>query len=302
MFDLCSSLRMEPTDQPPATPSRPRKPRRKRAPSVRRRMPTLPPGPDGTPRDPDDYDWVPVRRTQRADGWTRTRQRLFIETLADTGSVEMAAHAVDMTRQSCYKLRRAPGSEGFNAAWSAAIEAASAKLIDEAFERALVGSSEPVFDRQGRVVGRRFRQSDRMLMFLLRAYLPERFRYASHAVRPASEPAPPPRAPVATMLEHLDPPRPAEPHNLMPPAALENALLWADFYPGELPSKLRDLDPLEEKRERTNPMPLGEDFERGLENAKRETSGEPPLTDAEWAEHRAALLRKPESLWRRKTL
>ena len=37
--------------------------------------------------------------------------------------------------------------------WDAAIEAASKKLTDAAFERALVGTDEPVFDREGNRVG-----------------------------------------------------------------------------------------------------------------------------------------------------
>src|SRR3546814_16376152 len=81
-----------------------------------------------------------------------------------------------MSESSAYRLRRAPGAEAFDRAWGAAIDAAAKKLLDAAFERALVGTDEPVFDRDGNRVGRRLRQSDRLLMFLLRAYGPERFQ------------------------------------------------------------------------------------------------------------------------------
>ena len=36
---------------------------------------------DAHGHDPDQYDWYPILRRPRADGWTPARQRLFIETL-----------------------------------------------------------------------------------------------------------------------------------------------------------------------------------------------------------------------------
>src|SRR3546814_9223269 len=69
-----------------------------------------------------------------------------------------------MSESSAYRRRRAPGAEAFDRAWGAAIDAAAKKLLDAAFERALVGTDEPVFDRDGNRVGRRLRQSDRLLM------------------------------------------------------------------------------------------------------------------------------------------
>jgi hypothetical protein len=190
-----------------------------------------------------------------------------------------AAQAVGMSEKSCYRLRRAPGAEDFAGAWAAAIDAASKKLIDEAFERALVGSDEPVFDRAGNRVGRRFRQSDRMLMFLLRAYSPERFRYAARSVRQAHEPPPPPLAEIAPAMAALGPP-PPDPRTLVSPADLENRLAIADRYDGQLPPAYRDPDP----HVRPDPMPLGEAFERSLANEKRRIADKPPLTDDEWAD------------------
>jgi len=155
---------------------------------------------DAHGHDPAAYDWVPVLKKRRKDGWSPDKQRAFIEALADSGSVATAAQRVDMSESSAYHLRRAPGAEAFDRAWSAAIDAASKKLLDAAFERALVGTDEPVFDRDGHRVGRRLRQSDRLLMFLLRAYGPDCFRDAAAARR--TDPAP---APVAEALTHLHP-------------------------------------------------------------------------------------------------
>jgi hypothetical protein len=190
---------------------------------------------DAHGHDPAAYDWVPVLKKRRKDGWSPDKQRAFIEALADTGSVVTAAQRVGMSESSAYRLRRAPGAEAFDRAWGAAIDAASKKLLDAAFERALVGSDEPVFDRDGHRVGRRLRQSDRLLMFLLRAYGPDRFREAG-----PDRIAAPAASGVAEALVHLHPEPPAAPAALMPPDHLAAALEIADLCDGALPPWYRD--------------------------------------------------------------
>src|SRR3546814_15381884 len=83
------------------------------------------PAPDATPapkpepipaldahgHDPAAYEWVPVLRKRRKDGWSPDKQRAFIEVLADTGSVATAAQRVGMSESSAYRLRRSPGAE-----------------------------------------------------------------------------------------------------------------------------------------------------------------------------------------------
>lgn len=177
---------------------------------------------------------MPVLKKRRKDGWSPDKQRAFIEALADSGSVATAAQRVGMSESSAYRLRRSPGAEAFDRAWSAAIDAASKKLLDAAFERALVGTDEPVFDRDGNRVGRRLRQSDRLLMFLLRAYGPDRFRDAGPDRLTA------PAAPVAEALVHLYPEPPAAPAALMAPDELAAALDVADLCDGDLPPWYRD--------------------------------------------------------------
>ena len=183
---------------------------------------------DAHGHDPSAYDWVPVLKKPRKDGWSPAKQRAFIEALADTGSVVTAAQRVGMSEASAYRLRRSPGAEAFDRAWSAAIDAAAKKLLDAAFERALVGTDEPVFDRDGNRVGRRLRQSDRLLMFLLRAYAPDRFGERAAAPAPAV-------TPVAEALVQLHPARPAAPAALMAPDDLAMALDIADQCDGDLP-------------------------------------------------------------------
>ncbi len=170
--------------------------------------------------DPAEFEWRPVPRRPRTDGWTPDVQRAFIQALADTGMVEHAAREVDMSVQSAYRLRRAPGSESFARAWTAALVAAAERVQDLAFARAIEGEDTPVFDRDGCRIGARWRTNDRLTMFILRAYFPERYRHAHENARSPAEPPPPSVAPVAEALAALAPVTPVEPQHLLPPDRL----------------------------------------------------------------------------------
>jgi hypothetical protein len=232
--------------------------------------------------DPAAYTWVPVRRTPRNDGWSHQRQRDFIEALADCGSVTEAAQRIGMSVSGAYRLRRSPGGEAFAAAWDAAVHQAALHLVDIAFDRAIHGSSEPVFDRDGRCVGRRMRQNDRLLMFLMRAHLPERYAHAHRAERPADAPPVPLVTPVAQALDAMAPVTPNEPHKLMAPDALADALEAADIMAGALPHWLRNRDgPVDAAEVQDDPMPdsLGSDFEAALAQAKHDAKRPSDLDD-----------------------
>lgn len=128
-------------------------------------------------------EFTPVPRKQRFDGWTADRQRAFIEALADTGSVQAACKRINMAARGAYFLRTAPGSESFRAAWDAALAHGVQNLADIAFERARDGVAEPVFYK-GEQCGERRRYNDRLIMFLLRRYMPERFGAGAGAAAP----------------------------------------------------------------------------------------------------------------------
>jgi len=244
---------------------------------------------DANGYDPADYQWVPVRRKPRADGWSDTKQRDFIEALADGGSVAEAARAVHMSPSSAYRLRRSPGGEAFARAWDAAVAQAVGMLVDVAFDRAINGTVEPVLDAEGRRIGSRHRPGDRMLMFLLAAHYPDRYgRQRRRRPRRGEVAAPT----VAEALDALTPMAPPEPEKLMAPADLDVAIEVADLSDGRLPHWLdpdrraepapaphRPEPPLHDALAAAlaaqddlyipEPGPLGEAFEVELELAKR---------------------------------
>jgi hypothetical protein len=225
---------------------------------------------DAHGHNPADYDWVPVLRRPRSDGWTPQRQRDFIAALADDGRVRVAAQAVGMSENSCYRLRRSPGGENFARAWEVARAHAGLRMIDLAFDRVIDGSDEPIFDKEGNRVGRRVRHNDRLHIFLMRAYAPDRFRHAHKDVRYANEPVPPSLPSLEEALRQLEPAPPEQPHLLMAPEELGPALDMADMLDGQLPHWHRGRPDFSQNQ------PLGEEFERELEKAKRAAAGLPP--------------------------
>jgi hypothetical protein len=123
--------------------------------------------------------FTPVpRQCERHDGWTHERQHAFIEALADTGSVEAACKAVNMSQSGAYHLRRQPGADSFRAAWLAALQLGVCRIEDVVMDRALNGVEEPLYS-YGKLVGTRRRYNDRLLMFILRNRAPERFAEGS---------------------------------------------------------------------------------------------------------------------------
>ncbi|HEU0045487.1 hypothetical protein [Sphingomonas sp.] len=177
--------------------------------------------------DPAEFEWRPVPRRARKDGWTTEVQQAFIEALARTGIVEQACQEVNRSVQSAYTLRNARGGEGFARAWAAVLTRAADRLLDVAFEQAILGEEIPVFDQDGVRVGSKRRYNTRMAITLLKAYHPERFRHVDKEVRRADEPPPAPAVPVAEVIDSLAPVTPAEPHLLGPPEQMKSRIISA---------------------------------------------------------------------------
>lgn len=121
-----------------------------------------------------DLDFEPVPRKYRHDGWTPERQRAFIAALADTGSVSAACRRINMSAEGAYYLRRAPGAESFRAAWTAALDHGVQQLVDIAIDRAREGIAVPIFHK-GEQVGEKRWFNDRLLMFMLKHHMPNRY-------------------------------------------------------------------------------------------------------------------------------
>jgi len=115
---------------------------------------------------------VPVR--PRRDGWTAQRQRVFIQTLAETGLVTRAARAAGMSERSAHRLALREDAESFCQAWDAALRLASRRGVSSLYEYALDGMTETVW-RDGEVAYRRRRPSEKALIFLLSRLDPLRF-------------------------------------------------------------------------------------------------------------------------------
>ena len=110
--------------------------------------------------------------SRRVGGWNAVRQRLYIETLAETGSVHLSAKAAGLSARSAYALRvRSPA---FSAAWDAAQQLAVGRLSALAFDRAIHGRVEQIY-HQGELVGEKRVPSERLLMWLLSRLDPKRF-------------------------------------------------------------------------------------------------------------------------------
>lgn len=105
--------------------------------------------------------------------WTSRRRAAFVKALAETANVSAAARAARASRSRAYQLKAA--DPDFAAEWADALETATDALDAEARRRALDGVEVPHF-HQGRVAGTLRRYSDTLLMFLLRAHRPERYR------------------------------------------------------------------------------------------------------------------------------
>ncbi|MDF2603066.1 hypothetical protein [Sphingomonas sp.] len=148
-------------------------------------QPALPSPPPAQPHPaaPDPLAFTPVPRRYRHDGWTAERQRGFIHALAETGSVKAAARRIGKTTEGAYHMRRQPGADSFCAAWEAALASGVQRLTDIAMERAVEGVPIPVFHK-GEQVGERRWYNDRLLMFLLKHHLPD--RYGTPALAPGT--------------------------------------------------------------------------------------------------------------------
>lgn len=117
----------------------------------------------------------PTTRTRsRAQEQERaTAKAAFLKELARRANVSAAAKKAKVARSTAYDWYR--DDPEFAAAWDQAIEVAVDSLEHEAWRRAATGTLEPVFQK-GEKVGAIRRYSDTLMVTLLKAHRPEKFK------------------------------------------------------------------------------------------------------------------------------
>lgn len=104
---------------------------------------------------------------------TLEKAPLFLSVLSETASVTAASKATGLARSTWYRHRKSDTS--FADAWDAALELGTDSLEDEAVRRAHEGTEKPVY-QGGRMVGTVREYSDTLLIFMLKARRPEKFK------------------------------------------------------------------------------------------------------------------------------
>ena len=107
-----------------------------------------------------------TKRTPQKDG-------KFLATLAKTADVTVSAKAAGYSRRSVYEWREIDDTwrGNWEAAWHRGVDA----MEEEARRRAIDGVNKAVYHK-GQIVGYEKVYSDNLLMFMLKARRPERFR------------------------------------------------------------------------------------------------------------------------------
>jgi len=101
------------------------------------------------------------------------RKAAFLKELARRANVSAAARQAKIDRQTAYNWYK--NDPDFAAAWDEAVEVAVDGLENEAWRRAAAGTLEPVFQK-GEKVGTIRRYSDSLMITLLKAHRPEKFK------------------------------------------------------------------------------------------------------------------------------
>lgn len=108
-------------------------------------------------------------RTER----TNKKREKFLNALAESASVVKACEIAKIGRRTVYEWREK--DKDFAAAWERALDIGTDALEDEATRRAFEGWDEPVH-YQGVATSSIRKYSDTLLIFMLKARRPERFK------------------------------------------------------------------------------------------------------------------------------
>jgi hypothetical protein len=90
---------------------------------------------------------MPKARKRRGNDWTRTKEAVFLTTLAETCNVTVAAEAAGVSVSGVYARRKKVAA--FRAGWAEAIATAYQRLELVMLERALNGTEKVVIRKDG---------------------------------------------------------------------------------------------------------------------------------------------------------
>lgn len=113
------------------------------------------------------------------NSFTPDKQQVFLRFLEDTASITKAAAFAGVDRRTVYTLK--DQNKEFAAHLKDSLDVGLDKLEDEARRRAYDGIDEPVFYK-GKQVSTIKRYDSILLMFLLKAHRPEKYR-ESHEIK-----------------------------------------------------------------------------------------------------------------------
>lgn len=125
-------------------------------------------------KEPKDNKFLPHRRERKNARVSDDEKREFIRVLCETGNVTESARAIGVQPQVMYRIK--DRDEEFREAWDLALDEGTDALEAEARRRAVEGVDRPIYQR-GELVGYERQYSDQLLIRLLEAHKPEKYRH-----------------------------------------------------------------------------------------------------------------------------
>lgn len=121
---------------------------------------------------PDPIDWI-AANPQIYKKFT-PKQKAFLVSYTEKPTVKGACAKAGVTTQGFYQwLHR---SKEFRAAFDCVKKMGIQSMEDEVVRRAMEGVEEPVFNKDGKLVGSKTKYSDTLLMYYLNGNAPEKYR------------------------------------------------------------------------------------------------------------------------------
>lgn len=132
---------------------------------------------------------------------TDAQKRAFLDTLRKGHSVSASARVARFDRSNAYRMQEADVE--FAAAWEVAIQEGTDVLEDEAHRRAVLGTLDPVFYK-GKKIGNRVEYSDTLIVFLLKARRPDKYREQVNFRHSGNDASADDGGPINALLRSID--------------------------------------------------------------------------------------------------